>query len=363
MGFLRRFLLAAAAVLLCQVMARSDATLFVQEPYGFFGAINPTGHASVYLSRVCAETPMVLRRCAAGEFGIVISRYSKIGGYDWIAIPLIPYLYAVDNLADVPEHANAEAVAALRDEYRHRNLREIVPDRQDGKSPKGSWVELIGAAYNRKLYGFTIATSEEQDNQLISAFNARKNKSHFNLFYNNCADFSRKILNGYYPGAIRRNYIAEAGITTPRQIVKCLLAYSKEHPEITVSSFFLPQVAGSRRPSHRLNGVSEGFVRSKKYIVPLVAFHPWIAGSIFAIYLANGRFNVAQHATKKYAPADLAAMQDSSECCRAEVSSEQVPSRSGEESRLIPTISLKSIAEAIHWVSGPESPTNKERCS
>ncbi len=332
MSFLQRLLLAVAAVLVCQSIARSDATLFVQEPYGIFGAINPTGHASIYLSRVCAETPVILKRCSAGEFGTVISRYSKIGGYDWIAIPLIPYLYAVEDLADVPAYANAEVVAALRDEYRHEHLRGIIPDRRDGKIPKGSWVELVGAAYNRKLYGFTITTSEEQDNQLISVFNARKNKSHFNLFYNNCADFSRKILNTYYPGAIRRNYIAEAGITTPRQVVKCLLAYSKEHPEFPVSSFFLPQIAGSRRPSHRLDGVSEGFVRSKKYILPLAAFHPWVAGSIFAIYMANGRFNVAQHATEKYAPADLAVMRDSYECCRAEVSSEQVPSRGAEQS-------------------------------
>ncbi len=332
MNFLQRLLLAVAAVLVCQSIGRSDATLFVQEPYGFFGAINPTGHASVYLSRVCAETPVVLRRCDAGELGIVISRYSNIGGYDWIAIPLIPYLYAVDNFAEVPEHATAEAVAALRDEYRHEHLRGIVPDRRDGKIPKGSWVELIGAAYNRKLYGFTIATTEEQDNHLISVFNAGKNKSHFNLFYNNCADFSRKILNAYYPGSIKRNYIVDAGMTTPQQIVKCLLSRSKRHPNFTVSSFFLPQIAGSRRPSRRLDGVTEGFVRSKKYIVPLAAFHPWVAGSIFTMYMANGRFNIAQHATKKYVPADLAMMRDSSECCRAEVTSEQVPSRGAEQS-------------------------------
>lgn len=310
MSFLEHFLLAVAAVLVCQAMARSDATLFVQEPYGLFGAINPTGHASVYLSRVCAEASVVLKRCAAGEFGVVISRYYKIGGYDWIAIPLIPYLYAVEGLADVPEHANAKAVAALRDEYRRKYLRRIVPDWQDGHTPKGSWVELLGAAYNRKLYGFTFATTEEQDNQLISVFNSRKNKSHFNLFFNNCADFSREILNVYYPGAIRRNYIADAGMTTPQQIVRRLLSYSRRHPEFTVSSFFLPQIAGSRRPSHRLDGVSEGFVRSKKYIASLAAFHPWVAGSIFAIYMANGRFNVAQCATTKYALADLAVLQD-----------------------------------------------------
>ena len=183
----------------------------MQEPYGLFGAINPTGHASVYLSRVCAETPVVLRRCDPGEFGIVISRYRKVSGYDWIAIPLIPYLYAVEDFASIPAEANAETVAYLRDEYRRKHLLDVVPDRPGGQTPKGSWTELIGAAYNRKIYGFQIETTEAQDQYLISVLNSRKNKRHFNLFFNNCADFSRGILNLYYAGAIRRNYIGDAG--------------------------------------------------------------------------------------------------------------------------------------------------------
>ena len=309
--FLRWSLLVLFAAFPWHTPARADAVVFVQEPYGLFGAINPTGHASIYLSRVCADTPVVLRRCAPGEFGVVISRYYKIAGYDWIAVPLIPYLYAVEDLESIPHQAGAEMVAALRDEYRRKHLQEIAPDRPDGKTPKGEWVELVGAAYNRKLYAFRIATTEVQDNNLIAVLNSRKNKSHFNLFFNNCADFSRRILNLYYPGAIRRNYITDAGMTTPQQIVKCLLSYEKHNPGLTLSSFFLPQVPGSHRPSRRMDGVSEGFVRSKKYIVPLAAFHPWVASTILAVYLVAGRFNVAGYATTTYAPHDLSALQDS----------------------------------------------------
>src|SRR5580693_1273659 len=88
--------LALVVFLLVLPMANADATLLLEEPYGHFGAFTATGHAAVYLNRVCAETPVRLRRCAPGETGVVISRYNKISGYDWIAIPLIPYLYAVD---------------------------------------------------------------------------------------------------------------------------------------------------------------------------------------------------------------------------------------------------------------------------
>jgi hypothetical protein len=311
MNFVMRRWLPLVFALVCNSALLAEATLLVQEPYGVFGAINPTGHASVYLSRVCAKTPVVLRRCDPGEPGIVISRYRKLSGYDWIAIPLIPYLYAVEDIDSVPEQADSQTVADLRDQYRRKYLREIVPDGPDGETPKGSWVELIGAVYNRKIYGFQIKTTEKQDDYLISALNARKNKSHFNLFFNNCADFSRRIFNIYYAGAIRRNYITDAGLTTPQQIAKCLISYSKHHPGLPLSAFFLPQIPGSRRPSHRVDGVCAALVKSKKYILPLAAFHPWVAGTIFAVYLANGHFNVAHYAETEYAPADLLVMQDS----------------------------------------------------
>jgi len=303
----------------CISASWADATLFVQEPYGLFGAINPTGHASVYLSRVCADSPVVLRRCDRGELGIVISRYRKVSGYDWIAIPLAPYLYAVEDFARVSEEANLETVVALREEYRRRHLRNIVPDGPDGRTPAGSWVELVGAAYNRKIYGFQIQTTEAQDDHLISVLNSHTNKSHFNLFFNNCADFSRRILNLYYAGAIRRNYIADAGITTPQQIANSLISYMNHHPGLPISTFFLPQIPGSRQPSHRVDSVSAGLARSKKYILPLAAFHPWLACSVFAIYLANGRFNVAHYAETERVPVDLSMMRDSAAPRRDEV--------------------------------------------
>ena len=74
-----------------------DVALLVEEPYGFFGSINPTGHSAIYLNRVCAESPTYLRRCLPGESGVVISRYSRIKALDWVAIPLLPYLLTLLN--------------------------------------------------------------------------------------------------------------------------------------------------------------------------------------------------------------------------------------------------------------------------
>ena len=74
----------------------AQAALLMEEPYGFFGTVNPTGHNAIYFERICAETPVKLRRCQPGEMGAVIARYQGIAGYDWVAIPLIPYLYSVE---------------------------------------------------------------------------------------------------------------------------------------------------------------------------------------------------------------------------------------------------------------------------
>jgi hypothetical protein len=303
-----RRLLPLVSALLCTSVAWANATLFVQEPYGLFGAVNPTGHTAIYFSRICAETPVVLRRCSTGETGIVISRYRKISGYDWIAIPLIPYLYAVESFEDAPQRANSDTVASLRDEYRRKHLRELVPDGPRGQTPKGSWKELIGAAYNRRIYGFQIETSEAQDDHLILVLNSHKNESRFNLFFNNCADFSRHLLNRYYSTGIRRNYIGDLGMTTPLQLAKSLVVHAKHHQGPSLSIFFIQQVPDSRQPSHTIEGVAEGLVRSKKYILPLAALHPWIAGAIVAVYLGQGRFNLTQYAETAYGPKELMAI-------------------------------------------------------
>ncbi len=222
--------------------ARASVAVLLEEPFGTFGGMNPTGHAAIYLSRVCAASPVSLRRCDEGEQGVVISRYHRIAGYDWIAIPLLPYLYAVDQPDQIPSSVSAEDVAALRDAYRRANLAQIVPDAADGSSPPGEWTQLIGSAYDRTVYAFGIETTEEQDDKFIRTFNSRRNRTHFNLLFYNCADFVRKAVDFYYPHAIHRSLVADVGIMTPKQAAKSLVSYSKRHHKLQFSSFVIPQV-------------------------------------------------------------------------------------------------------------------------
>jgi hypothetical protein len=282
----------------CVPRASASATLLLEEPYGHLGFFTATGHAAVYLSGVCAESPLVLRPCAAGETGIVISRYDGVNGYDWVAIPLIPYLYAVDRPEDIPLFADARTVFQLRDRYRRQHLRGVVPDAADGSAPGGNWYELIGSSYDRTIYGFEIETTPEQDAALIRAYNASPNHSHFRLVWRNCADFAKGVINFYYPRALHRSVVADVGMTTPKQLAQTLTRYSGRHPELQFSRLVIPQIPGSMPRSTQVHGVVESFFRSKKYIVPTAVVSPIFAGCIFVVYVGSGtrHFNPAANA-------------------------------------------------------------------
>lgn len=272
----------------CAPPAAASATLLLEEPYGHLGFFTATGHAAVYLSGVCAESPVVLRPCGPGETGIVISRYDGVKGYDWVAIPLIPYLYAVDRPEDIPLFADARIVFQLRDRYRRQHLRGVVPDAADRSAPGGNWYELVGSSYDRTIYGFQIETTPEQDAAFIRAYNASPNRSHFHLVWRNCADFAKGVINFYYPGTLHRSVVADVGMTTPKQLAQTLMRYSGRHPELEFSKLMIPQIPGSMPRSTQVHGVVESFFRSKKYIVPTAVVSPIFAGCIFAVYVGSG---------------------------------------------------------------------------
>jgi hypothetical protein len=277
--------------------AHADAALLMEEPFGGFGEMNPTGHAAIYLTRVCAETPTQLRRCRPGELGVVISRYHRVGGYDWLAIPLIPYLYAVENVDDIPTTANAKLELKLRDAYRRKHLMDIAPDDPKREIPGGEWIQLIGASYDRRIWGFEEATTSEQDDQLIADFNSRKNKAHFNLFFRNCANFAENVLNTYYPHSVHRNFISDVGMMTPKQLARSLVKYDRKHDDMDLRTFVIPQVPGTIHRSTPVDGVIESLVKSKKYVLPLVFLHPAVTGTLVAAYVADGRFHLDKNAT------------------------------------------------------------------
>ncbi len=264
--------------------ARADVAALVQEPFGHY---DQAGHAAVYLSRVCAASPTHLRRCRPGERGVVLARYHRISDTDWLAIPLIPYLYAVDSLADVPAMMDAAREARLREAWRKAHLEEIMPE---SVGAPGDWVQLVGAAYDRRIYGFQLKTTAAQDDALIAAYNAKPNRNQFNIVKRNCADFAAAVVNFYFPGAVRRDHVAELGIATPRQVARSVERYGRLHPELGETEFIIPQVAGTLPRSHRVKSLAQGLVTTKKYVIPMTIVCPPLTGVMAVLWLCDGRF-------------------------------------------------------------------------
>jgi hypothetical protein len=296
MGRFRVCAILVLAVCCGSVYAHAGATLLLEEPYSVDGTFAGTGHVAVYLDRVCADSPVVLRRCEPGETGVVLSRYHGIGTRDWYAIPLIPYLYAVDSPEKVPIYADVRLRAFLRDQYRRQYLRDIVPDGSNGEMPEGPWVQLVGSAYDRTLYAFQIETSEEKDDGLIALLNDGRNTPRYRLLSANCADFVRAVINLYYPGALHRSVISDLGVTTPKQIAKCLARYGKHHRDLEFQRFVIPQVPGTIKRSKKVRGVVESAFKAKKYMIPLLVWHPAVVGAFAAAYFTGGGFDPGSHA-------------------------------------------------------------------
>jgi len=288
---LSRVCLLFVAFLWVPLQANADVAVLLEEPYSYDGALGGMGHAAIYLNRVCAASHTSLRHCGDGEHGVVISRYNGIAGYDWIAIPLVPYLYAVTTPDNIPVYADSEIVAFLKDQYRRENMEDLAPDDPAGQAPRGNWVQLVGSAYNRTTFAYEIETTVQQDDALIGWLNSRPNRSLYRVLSRNCADFVREIVNFYYPKAVSRGIVADLGVTTPKRTAKSLVKYSQRHPDLEFVGLVIPQVPGTIRRSKPVRGIVESVFKAKKYVVPLAVFEPYVAGGFALAYIVDGRFN------------------------------------------------------------------------
>ncbi len=286
---------------------RAQAALLMEEPYGFFGSINPTGHNAIYFQRICAETPTLLRRCRDGELGAVVSRYQGIDGDDWVAMPLIPYLYSVESVTDVPERASKDAVHRLRDRYHEAHLLVLGEKLPPGNLLRGGWSQLIGLSYERRIYALRFETSEAQDDALIDRMNESQNHTHFNLLFSNCSDFARAILNFYYPGTFNRSIFPDAGMTTPKQLAFKMERYAKLHPEMKLEILEIPQIPGFRRHSRSNKSVAES-LSTTGYAIPIALMNPYLAGGLFVDYLLRGRHRLVPQHPQLLSPENLFAL-------------------------------------------------------
>lgn len=295
-------------LLLIPAVAQADVSMIVLESVGVAGEFTGSGHTAVYLSNICADGPVKLRLCNPGESGVVISAYPKFSDQitqEWMAVPFIPYLYGVEDPRQIPIYANGKVRRLLRENYRQQHLLPYVQENSDGTMPNGSWQTMLTMAFNRDIYSFTVKTTSEEDAKFLDRFNAMNWEGKFSVFSRNCADFTRKVINTYFPGATRRDVINDFGITTPKALAKSFTRYASSRPERLFHVTKYPQIVGPIWRSDDNKNFTEKAITSKKYVVPSLVFYPPVFGAMAGAYLLTGRYSVP-NTYKKYISAETA---------------------------------------------------------
>lgn len=256
--------------------------------------ITGSGHSAVYLSRICPETPIKMRMCGPGEQGSIVSNYTTLGedeNFEWNIVPLSIYLYGVANPNDRPLFVTAKIKDSLEEDYRQTTLLPYCGSQRCISSESAEWREMVGATLVRSIYIFAVATTVEQDRELIAKFNAEPNENHFNGFSRNCANFTKNVVNKYFPGAARTDYVNDFGMASPKAIARSFAKYADRHPESQYRVLHFAQAPGTIKRSTACRTGTEQLYRSKKLLVPMVLFAGHELPVVAASYLFTGRFN------------------------------------------------------------------------
>lgn len=256
--------------------------------------ISSTGHSAVYFSRICPESPIKLRLCGPGENGSVMSNYINIGEdepYEWNVVSLNMYLFGVEDPRNRPLFASYKVKHLLEERYRNRYLASLCTSEACRSSFKSEWREMVAATLIRGVYIFVVKTTEEQDLQLISAFNDSQNKNHFNGFTNNCADFTRRVINTYFPKATHPDYLNDFGLTSPKAIARTFTRFALKHPESDLRVFHFTQVPGTIKRSREVRSGTEQLYHAKVFLIPMLVFADYGVPAVAGSYLLTGRFN------------------------------------------------------------------------
>ena len=256
--------------------------------------ITGTGHSAVYFSRICPDSPVKLRLCGPGEHGSVMSNYINIGedqSFEWNVVPLNVYLYGVEDVENRPIFASYKVKHVLEERYRTKYLSALCAGDPCRNSYKSEWREMVAATLIRNLYIFVIDTTEEQDRKFIAEFNDAPNENHFNGVTRNCADFTRRVINTYFPNATRPDYLNDFGMTSPKAIARSFTRYARKHPESNLRVLHFAQVPGTIKRSREVRAGTEQLYHSKKFLIPMLIFADEAVPVVAASYLLTGHFN------------------------------------------------------------------------
>jgi hypothetical protein len=286
---------ALLVTLVASARARADVGVILNDSLDTSVArITGSGHSAVYLSRICPASPVKLRLCKPGEQGSVISNYMTLGEdepFEWNIVPLNVYVYGVANPADRPLFVSPKIKGVLEEAYREKVLADYCAGQACQTSGKAEWREMVGAESERTFYILIASTTVEQDQKLIDEFNSLPNVNHFNGVANNCADFTKRIIDTYFPHAAHRDPINDFGMTSPKAVARSFAYWARRHPEMHYRVVHFAQLPGTIKRSSECRSGTEQLYHSKKLLAPMAFFLPHELAIVTGSYLLTGRFN------------------------------------------------------------------------
>ncbi len=286
---------ALIVTLLASARARADVGVILNDSLDTSVArITGSGHTAVYLSRICPASPVKLRLCRPGEEGSVISNYTTLGEdqpFEWNVVPLNVYVYGVEDPADRPLFASPKIKGALEEAYREKMLADYCQSEACRTSGKAEWREMVSAESERTFYILIASTTVAQDQKLIDEFNSLPNVNHFNGITRNCADFTKRIIDTYFPHAAHRDPINDFGMTSPKAVARSFAHWAHHHPDVQYSVIHFAQLPGTIKRSSECRSGTEQLYRSKKLLVPMAFFLPHELAIVTGSYLLTGRFD------------------------------------------------------------------------
>lgn len=310
---LYKSILALCILGVVQLQARADVGLLLNakpnvHPELVKAEIIGEGHSAVYLSNICPETPVKMRLCRPDEQGSVLQNYEDYKEdqpYEWNLVPLSVYLYGVNSMDRRPLFGYPELRNLLQQQYQRTYLRDICTNPRCISDPNANWRDAVAAAFVREIYMFEVHTTLEQDEAFIREFNARPNVNHYNGFSRNCADFSKMVVDTYFPHSAHRDVINDFGMTGPKAIARSFTHYAEHHPELQLRIVRIEQVPGTYKRSSDCREGTEQTVRSTKWLIPIAVVEAQAIPALAGSYLLIGRFN-PDHDMRKHPSEDVA---------------------------------------------------------
>jgi hypothetical protein len=123
--------------------------------------------------------------------------------------------------------------------------------------------------------------------------------NHFNPITRNCANFTKSVLDRYFPGAAHRDLVNDFGMTSPKVVARSFTHYAFRHPELHLRILHFAQAPGTLKRSSEVRDGTEQLYHAKKLLIPMAIFAPQELGGFAAAYLLTGRFN-PEHEWEKH---------------------------------------------------------------